>query len=322
MKSEAKDRKVSVIVPVYMAGRWLRRCAASILHQTHRNLELIMVDDGSPDDSGMRADAYTIADPRAKALHIEHGGVSVARNAGLAEATGDYVLFVDADDELHPQAIETMVNAALRTGADIISTPIRAGGSAVFREISTTDSPVSYFQPEEAAELHLYRRKLDCSICGKLFERRLFTDNYIRFPKGLRYEDIAMSHLVYTHCRGVAHLDEKLYFYRAHSNGFLRVWSPERRDCFAVVGKILEDTKDNPRLYRAAEDRMFFISYNIYLLAWLHGEKDTAMKCWDGVKKYRLRTLFSRRTVFYNRWRALASYFGPKYSARLTRYRY
>lgn len=322
MESDVKERKVSVIVPVYMAGRWLRRCATSILHQTHRNLELIMVDDGSPDDSGVRADAYTMADPRAKALHIKHAGVSAARNAGMREASGDYVLFVDADDELHPQAIETMVNAALRTGADIISTPIRSGGSAVFSAINTKTSPVVYYPAESAAELHLYRKKLDCSICGKLFERRLFTDNDIIFPEGLRYEDIAMSHMAYMNSRGVAHLNEKLYFYRVHSNGFLRTWSPERLDCFAVVGKILEETKDNPRLHRAAEDRMFFISYNIYLLAWLNGEKDTALKCWEGVRKYRLRTIFSRRTVLYNRWRALASFLGPSGAPRLTRYKY
>lgn len=318
----SKDKKVTVIVPVYCAGHWLKRCVSSVLEQSHENLELIVVDDGSPDDSGQRADAYTASDPRAQSLHIAHAGVSAARNAGLDKATGDFVLFVDADDELHPQALELMVNMALKSGADIISSPIRASSSAVFEKIDASYSPLTYYLPEEAAELHLYRRRLDCSICGKLIERRIFTDNAIRFPEGLRYEDIAMSHLLYSHCRGVAHIERRLYFYRAHSNGFLRVWGPDRMDCFKVVEHIMDETRENARLYRAAEDRMFFISYNIFLLAHLNGEPEKAAYCWERVKKYRLRTLVSRRTVFYNRIRAVASYFGPRLAAKLTKYRY
>ncbi len=317
-----KDKKVTVIVPVYKAGRWLGRCLTSILEQSHTNFELIAVDDGSPDDSGARAEACTASDPRAQTLHIAHGGVSAARNAGLDAATGDFVLFVDADDELHPQALELMLNMALKSGADIISSPIRASSSAVFETFDPGECKLHYFLPEQAAELHLYRRRLDCSICGKLFERDLFERNGIRFPEGLRYEDIAMSHAVYMHCRGVAHIARRLYFFRAHADGFLRVWGPQRRDCFPVVERIMADTRGNRRLYRAAEDRMFFISYNIFLLAQANGDDTTAAYCWERVRKYRLRTLFSRRTVGYNRIRALASYLGPRNAARLTKYRY
>lgn len=317
-----QEKKVSVIVPLYKAGRWLNRCATSILEQSHRNIELIIVDDGSPDDSGARAEAYTGPDPRARTLHITHGGVSAARNVGLDAATGDFVLFVDADDELHPQALELMLNMALKSGADIISSPIKASSSAVFDTFDPTDCPLCYFLPEQAAELHLYRRRLDCSICGKLFERDLFERNGIRFPEGLRYEDIAVSHLLYMHCRGVAHIARRLYFYRAHPDGFLRVWSRERLDCFPVVEKIMEETRGNRRLHRAAEDRMFFISYNIFLLAHANGDDETAARCWERVRKYRRQILFSRRTVGYNRIRALACYLGPRHAAKLTKYRY
>ncbi|MDE6311947.1 MAG: glycosyltransferase [Muribaculaceae bacterium] len=322
MSALTESKKVSVIVPVYMAGRWLQRCASSILGQTHRNLELIMVDDGSPDDSGSRVDACTLTDARARALHIPHGGVSAARNAGMDIATGDYLLFVDADDELHPQAVELMVHMALKTGADIISSPIRGSSTLIFQRLDIENCGVEYFLPEAATELHLYRKKVDCSICGKLFERRLFTDNDIRFPEGLRYEDIAVSHRVYSACRGVAHLKNRVYFYRIHADGFLRKWSAERRDCFPVVEKILGETEGNSRLKRAAEDRMFFISFNIFLLARQNGEAELARKCWEGVKKYRLQTLVNPRTVLYNHWRALVSYLGPGLASRLTKYRY
>ncbi len=322
MSALTETKKVSVIVPVYKAGRWLDRCASSILGQTHRNLELIMVDDGSPDDSGSRVDACTFTDARARGLHIPHSGVSAARNAGMDIATGDYLLFVDADDELHPQAVELMVHTALKTGADIISAPIRGNSTLIFKRIDIEQCGVRYYLPEAATELHLYRKKVDCSVCGKLFERKLFTENDIRFPEGLRYEDIAVSHQTYSACRGVAHLDKRVYFYRIHSDGFLRTWSADRRDCFPVVEKILKETEGNPRLHRAAEDRMFFISFNIFLLARQNGEGALARKCWEGVKKYRLQTLVNRRTVAYNRWRALASYLGPRIASRITIYKY
>lgn len=316
-----RSKKVTVIVPVYNAGRWLKRCVTSVLQQSYKDLELIVVDDGSEDDSGRRADAYTAADPRARTIHIPHGGVSAARNAGLSEATGYYVIFVDADDELHPRALEIMTATASRTGADVISTPIRASLSTVFENIDPQNCRIRYYLPEEAAELHLYRKIIDRSISGKLFERALFDRNEIRSPEGLRYEDIAMSYLVYSHCRGVAHIRKRLYFNRTRSNGFLHVWTPERTDCFPVMERILEETGDNKRLNRAAADRMFFVSYNIFLLARANGETQTAEECWERVRRYRLRTILNPRTLFYNRLCALASYFGPSFAARMTRYR-
>ena len=109
---------ISVIVPVYRAQELLRTCTDSILGQSLRDLELILVEDGSPDESGALCDAIAREDPRVRVLHKPNGGVSSARNEGLKLATGEYIAFCDADDTFELHALETMYNALIKAGAD------------------------------------------------------------------------------------------------------------------------------------------------------------------------------------------------------------
>ena len=100
---------ISIIVPVYKAEKYLSRCVDSILGQTYKDLEVILVDDGSPDGSGVLCDAYAAKDSRVRVIHKENGGVSTARNVGLDAAGGDYISFVDSDDYVDPDMYEKMV---------------------------------------------------------------------------------------------------------------------------------------------------------------------------------------------------------------------
>ena len=106
------EDKISIIVPVYNVEKYLNRCVDSILNQTYRNLEIILVDDGSPDNCGAVCDAYAGLDPRIRVIHKPNGGLSDARNAGLDVATGEYVGFIDSDDFIHPSQIQD--DAAIR----------------------------------------------------------------------------------------------------------------------------------------------------------------------------------------------------------------
>ena len=112
--------KISVIVPVYKSEKYIERCIDSILNQTYKNIELILVDDGSPDNSPKICDRYAETDSRVLVIHKENGGVSTARNAGLDAATGDYITFVDSDDYLEPVMYENMLAKALEYDSDII----------------------------------------------------------------------------------------------------------------------------------------------------------------------------------------------------------
>ena len=110
--------EISVIVPVYKAEAFLKKCTDSILGQTFSDLELLLVEDGSPDDSGKLCDEIAAGDPRVRVFHKENGGVSSARNLGMAEARGTYIAFSDADDWLPPDALERMYTALKNAGAD------------------------------------------------------------------------------------------------------------------------------------------------------------------------------------------------------------
>ncbi|MBE6969189.1 MAG: glycosyltransferase [Ruminococcaceae bacterium] len=128
--------KISVIVPVYKAEQYLGRCVDSLLAQTHRHLELILIDDGSPDQSGVICDEYAARDSRVLVIHQENGGPSAARNAGLARADGAYVTFVDSDDYVDSDYCEYLLSLALRHGADIVQCGAYEEGSGGSRVLS------------------------------------------------------------------------------------------------------------------------------------------------------------------------------------------
>ena len=113
------DGLISVIVPVYKTEKYLDRCVQSIVDQTYRNLEIILVDDGSPDSCPGICDAWAAKDSRNKVIHKENGGQSDARNAGIAAATGEYIAFVDSDDRIHPRILECLHDAIVLHGADV-----------------------------------------------------------------------------------------------------------------------------------------------------------------------------------------------------------
>ena len=111
---------MSVIVPVYRAEKWINQCVDSLLGQSYRNIEVILVDDGSPDRSGAICDEYAAADSRVKVIHQPNGGVSVARQTGIDNATGEYSIHADPDDWVEPTMIEELVAKAIEEDADMV----------------------------------------------------------------------------------------------------------------------------------------------------------------------------------------------------------
>ena len=121
MIGESMTDLVSVIVPIYKVEKYLGKCVDSIINQTYKNLEIILVDDGSPDNSGKICDEYAKKDNRIKVIHKENGGLSSARNAGLDVATGEFIAFVDSDDRIHLDFVEKLYRAIKEENADIAS---------------------------------------------------------------------------------------------------------------------------------------------------------------------------------------------------------
>ena len=192
--------KLSVIVPVYRAEETLRQCADSILAQSLGDLELILVDDGSPDGSGKIADDYAARYPeRVRALHIDNGGQGRARNFALALAKGEWLGFVDSDDWIEPDMYESLIAAAEREGTDI----------AMCDLLRCYDDGRREHQSGRPADRPL---AVAGSCCDKVFRRRLVED--LRFPEGLWYEDFAYSALALARVSAIAYVPRPLYCYR------------------------------------------------------------------------------------------------------------
>lgn len=204
--------KISVIVPVYNVEQYLPRCLDSILCQSYENLEIILVDDGSPDGSGAICDGYAQKDPRIQVIHQENGGLSAARNAGIAAATGAYLAFVDSDDYLEPQAYAQMMNLARKYDVPVVV----AGRWDVSGKTGEKTKGLCPGREEKIPAQELVGRIFlwdgcDSSACDKLFARALF--QHIRFPVGMVCEDLAVMYRIILQADFAAMWPEPVYNY-------------------------------------------------------------------------------------------------------------
>lgn len=306
---------VSVVIPVFNAARYLRECVDSVLAQTHRDLDIVLVDDGSTDDSAAICDEYAAVDKRVRTLHLANGGVSEARNRGVEAARGLYVTFVDADDTLHPRCVEVMVNVLESTGAKAVM----AGMSSQPEKLSDKGR-VHTVGVEEAIERTLYQTRYLCSPWAKLLPREVLLREPMR--PGVRFEDLDWFYRIYLQLgdysvRAIAVTSARLYFYRINSGSFLNNFSDGRLDVIGVVDRIEDYFAEDERLGAAARDRKFSANYNIFLLASRHRLDDVADRCWEIVKAYRASELMNPRVRLKNRIGALVSYLGRRVSLKL-----
>jgi len=203
--------KISVIVPVYKAEKYLARCVDSLLAQTFRDFEIILIDDGSPDKSGEICDNYAKKDSRVRVIHQENGGVSVARQRGNDEARGEYVIHADPDDWTEPSMLAELYAKAKEENADM-----------VFCDFYDNFSPTrSYYhaQPtgEENAENFLKKvlsQQLNAACWNKLIKRDFYEANSVRFPDGAALgEDLYFNCELLRHNPRVAYLPRAFYHY-------------------------------------------------------------------------------------------------------------
>lgn len=209
---------ISVIVPVYNVEGYIEQCIRSIQSQTYKNLEVIIVDDGSPDNSIVKAKSLTDGDPRFIYIQQENGGLSAARNTGLEHATGEYVTFIDSDDFLFEASIEMMYH-----GLKLSHAEISIGAFCRFDDVNFIFYDYGSFKfellsPEELLERQdnqvLALRLMFWTAWGKLYKKELFAD--IRFPVGQCYEDAAISWKLFMKTQHACYLNQPLYVYRSN----------------------------------------------------------------------------------------------------------
>lgn len=211
---------ISIIVPVYKVEPYLDRCVQSIVDQTYTNLEIILVDDGSPDTCPAMCDAWAEKDSRIKVIHKENGGLSDARNAGMAVATGEYMGFVDSDDWLEPEMYKQLLDAMVATGSDIASCGARRiwldGRPAQELLAVNRDCVLEW---ADAMEALITARGLVQTVWNKLYKSSIMKD--VLFLPGIIHEDEFWSWKVIARAKRVVTVKESFYNYLQRENSIM-----------------------------------------------------------------------------------------------------
>ena len=206
-----KTETIAVIVPVYNAEKYLRRCVDSVLAQTYGSFDILRVDDGSTDSSPAICDSYTRTDPRVRVIHQENRGLSGARNRGIEETDAPLLLFVDADDEILPEMAEVLYELLRRYDADIAECEFREMEAG--RQINRRTAGRKVTAYEGTGLLRLFEKNSTYTITqwNKLFRRVIFEE--LRYPEGKVHEDEWVIHRELASARRLVHTDRQLYCY-------------------------------------------------------------------------------------------------------------
>jgi len=321
---------VSVVVPIYNAAEFLEECLDSLSRQSFTDFEVIIVDDGSTDNSAGICRKFTYADSRFRLIKQENAGTSATRNTGIDAASGNWIVFVDADDILLPSALEILTETASATGANLVAGKFIESSKCADDLARATKRPAKHisrhtqiFDAHTITELFLYQSLKNFSICGTLINARIFADG-ARFNVNTRYEDLAITPLLFERARHVALTNLKTYIYRQHQGSFIHNFTRTRFDVLDVTDNILEHIiYHSPNLIAAATDRRFSAHCNMLSLIYRHEKTlqnenfgclppdivKIRKRCTDVIKANRRAELLNPHVRLKNKLGALCSYF-------------
>lgn len=242
---------ISVVVPVYKVEKYLERCVSSILAQTVDDFDLVLVDDGSPDNCPDMCDEYQMKDSRIHVIHQENGGLSAARNSGiewsLKNSDSEWITFIDSDDWVHPKYLESLLNANIKNNTHISMGQVYVTENYVLMNDKDPNSLISLVNVNDAFQ----REELDPnSACARLYKKNLFND--IRFPVGKLHEDRFTTYKLYFQFDKVSVVDYSLYYYYVNNEGIVHSrWN---------VGKLddLEATENQLDFFKSTKNDEVF----------------------------------------------------------------
>ena len=286
MQNQKEYPLVSVIIPVYNVEKYLTRCLESVIAQTYSNLEIVLVDDGSTDNSGKVCDNYMTKDTRVKVIHKKNGGLSDARNVGIDEACGEFIAFVDSDDWVTRDYIESMYTKLAKYNCDIAICGVKRTSKGNLKGKKITEKLQIYFKDEAIKQL-LYQ-KISTSACGKLYKASLWDG--IRFQVGKLYEDVEPIFLIFDKCMKVV-ISNKINYYYFYRTGSIvnQNFSRSKLDYVENCKKILEYVKqDYPQFEKAAISRLMWAEIHVLM----HMEKpsdspEVFNMLMEDIKRYR-----------------------------------
>ncbi len=272
---------ISVIVPIYKVEEYLDNCVKSILNQTYKNLEIILVDDGSPDKCGAMCDNYAEIDDRIKVIHKTNGGLSDARNSGLAICTGEYISFIDSDDCLHSEFYSILINAIKEHNCDIAECDVKK----VYLDEKISDMipnnyDVSVYGTVDALCMLVNDNIIHQHVWNKVYKRSV-VDN-IRFEVGKTNEDEFWTYQIIGNSAKTAHCFVPLYYYTQRQGSIMGSgYSLKRLDALEAYQKRQEYFRERfPVVAEKTESSVFFGCYYAYkaTIKWLRGKEKSKSK--------------------------------------------
>lgn len=213
------NEKISVVIPIYKVEKYLKKCIDSIINQTYSNLEIILVDDGSPDKCPQICDEYSQKDSRIKVIHKKNGGLSDARNYGIKVSTGRWITFIDSDDYVSNDYIEYLYKLLKENKSDIsIVLPYEFSNYEKIN-IKNEREIINVYDSRQGLIIMLYQKKFDTSAWGKLYKKELFND--IEFPCGKLYEDISTIYKAILKSDKIVYSNQKKYYYLKRNDSIM-----------------------------------------------------------------------------------------------------
>lgn len=274
---------ISVVVPVYKVENYLDECITSIINQTYNNLEIILVDDGSPDKCPEMCDRWAEIDSRIRVIHKENGGLSSARNVGIDSASGEYIFFLDSDDMLFPNSLQELWDIVENyPHVDMVKGDFYIDG--VSDSILCQDFP-SYSEDVNWIRNHFCNLSIPESACNSLMRRLFIVDNQLFFKEGWIQEDTLWAFKIQRYIKSLAFCFKQTYFYRTNPNSIMHTMDKEK------------EANAYSRIYNEAYHDMLSTKIELCELRYL---EIIAGRVWRAIGKRGLRQLCTSQNPFFN----------------------
>lgn len=311
---EAKEELITIVIPVYNLEKYVQNCIDSVLSQTYKNLEILLIDDGSTDNTLTICREYAKTDNRIRIICREHEGLSSIRNYGSKEAKGEFIAHIDGDDILEPTYIEYLYRLMVQYDADISMCnyiPVLEGKAITKEKAANSKDKIKVMTKEQALETLFYQKYFTTATWAKLFKKKLFLN--VAFPDGKLAEDMGSTYKLIHYSEKVVYGAQIQYYYLQRAGSIIHALSFQKgKDYVELSADMVKFIEEKyPHLINAACSRCF--SSNIQVLSTIAFSEiyNTAHKeIIDNIKKYRKNVLFNPKARLVNRGCAFVSYFG------------
>lgn len=309
-----KKELVSIIIPIYKVENYLKECIDSVLRQTYNYIEIILVDDGSPDRCPEICDYYSKIDSRIKVLHKKNGGLSDARNKGLDIAIGEWIAFVDSDDFIADNYIEVLYNLAIVNDCQCSAVQpfMFSDGDKIEAPSKFLNEKIEIFNAKGAIEHMFYQTKIDTSAWNKLYHKSLFKTG-IRYPDGLLFEDNPTTFRLLALCAQVAVCQQKLYYYRLRKDSIEGSdFTSSKLDQGLHIIKLMES---HPEITNQIVNSLHCkqLSLAMHFIVKMPFSYSRRNELWGYVTKYRFKVMLDRKARYKTRFACILSYMGIKF---------